>query len=147
MNKLLMILMLVGLTVGASAQPKIGSTFHGNAVRGGGVTYTKPRVTVIAPVYPYYGYNYGFNYGFRYSPIYDPFYYSPRFQSKPTQLDLDIEDIKNDYSYRISTVKKDKSLPKDERKQKVRDLKHEREDAIIEAKKNYYKQDHNDAQG
>jgi len=54
-------------------------------------------------------------------------------------LDLDIEKIKSDYGHEISTVKHDKTLSKSERKQAIRDLKHSRESAIIEAKEDYYK--------
>lgn len=143
MKKLLIVLCAVGLTLVASAQPKIGGGLKGGAIRGGGV-YVKPRVTVIAPytyVRPYYGFGYGYN---RFSPFYDPFYRYPRFESRPTELDLQIEDIKNDFQYQISSLKHDKSLAKDVRKQKMRDLKHQREDAIIEAKKNYYKAKDND---
>jgi len=137
MKKFLIVLLAIGLVSGASAQPKIGGGF-----RGGGAHYIRPRVTVIAPytyARPYYGLGNGYGLGFGYSPFYDPFYRSQRFAAKPSQLDLQIEDIKNDYSYQISSAKHDKSLAKEERKQKVRDLKHEREDAIIEAKKQFYK--------
>lgn len=143
MKKLLTALFAIGLTLGASAQPKIGDVARGSiggGIRGGGIK-TRPQVTVIVP-YTYASPYYGLGYGYRYSPysaFYDPFYRSPRFRERPSQLDLQIDDIKNEYSHRISSVKHDKSLTKDERKQKVRDLKHEREDAIIEAKKKYYK--------
>lgn len=146
MKKLLVILFSLGVTLSAAAQPKIGSGFRGgnSGVRGGGgVHYVRPRVTVIAPVapmYPYYGYGLGMGYGFGYgySPFYDPFY-DLRGQARPSQLDLEIADIKNDYKYQISSVKHDKSLSKDERKQKVRDLKHQRDDEMINAEKDYYK--------
>lgn len=136
MKQLLIALFAIGLTLGASAQPKIGSGFRGGGIRGG--VYTKPRVNVIIP-YTYARPYYGLGFGYRYSPFYDPFYQYPRIERRPSELDLRIEDIRNDYSYQISSVKHDKSLAKDERKQKVRDLKHEKEDAIIEAKRNYYK--------
>ena len=147
MKQLLILFLSAGLALGATAQPKIGSTFRSGSIRGGGVhggglRYSQPRVTVIAP-YAYAPAYRSFGYGYRYSPFYDPFYdpfyRSPRYASKPSQLDLAIEDIKEDYDYQIDSVKDDKSLSKDERKQKVRDLKHLRENAISEAKKNYYK--------
>lgn len=144
MKKLLVVLLSIGMILGASAQPKIGGGFRGGSIgRGGGVHYVRPRVTVIAP-YTYVSPYYGLGFGFGYSPFYNPYYGYPRYQSRPSQLDLQIDDIKSDFSYRISTVKHDKSLAKDERKQKVRELKHEREEAIIEAKKNYYAQKEND---
>jgi hypothetical protein len=143
MNKLLIILLFLGLTVNASAQPKIGGTVRQGAIIRDGGYKTRPNVAVVVPAYPinpYYrfGYRPFYGYGaFGYSPFFDPFY-APRVESRPSQLDLAIEDIKEEYSYKISSVKDDKTLSKDERKQKVRDLKHERDDAIIEAKKSYY---------
>ncbi len=138
MKKLLIVLLFLGLTFAASAQLKSG----------GSVRYVRPRVAVVnvVPVVPYYGYSYGYRYSpffssRLYSPFYDPFYETSRFQSKPSKLDLQIEDIRNDFKHEISTVKHDESLMKAERKQKIRDLKHSREDAIIEAKKNYYRED------
>ncbi len=144
MKKLLIILFSIGLTFGASAQPKISGGFKGGSIRGGGGVYVRPRVTVVAPyafapAYGYFGYG-GFYRSPFYDPFYDPFYRNQRFQSRPSQLDLQIEDIKEDFQYQIDTVKDDKSLTKDERKQRVRDLKHQREDAISEARKNYYKE-------
>ena len=139
MKKLLIILLSLGLVSGVSAQ-KIGSRGqHIGKINKIERRPVKPHVTVIAPVYPYaYGRGMGYGFGYRYSPFYDPFY-SPRVvHERPTQLDLQIEDIKNEYDYRIDTAKDDKSLTKDQRKQLVRDLKHEREDKIIEAKKIYY---------
>jgi hypothetical protein len=154
MKKLLIVLLACGLGIAASAQPKINQGFRGGSLSGGinhggsykgNVEYVRPRVTVIAPVapiYPYYGYGLGYGLGYRYSPFYSPFndpFYGRRYaEERPTELDLQIEDIKNEYKYKIDNVKDDKSLSKDERKQKVRDLKHQREDEIIDAKKSYY---------
>jgi hypothetical protein len=136
MKKLLIILLSLGLTFGASAQKRVG-VHHG---------YVRPRVTVIAPVYPYYGYGYGYGYSPFYNPLYDPFYAQNRFQSeRPSKLDLQLEDIQNDYQYQISTVRHDKNLARQERKQKIRDLKHQREDAVVQAKKNYYSRSDNNS--
>jgi hypothetical protein len=145
MKQLIIIFLSVGLTLGATAQPKIGGTYRGGSIRsGGGVKYVRPRVTVIPPYAYAPGFRNYYGFGFRnspfYDPFYDPFYRSQRFQSRPSQLDLAIEDIKEDYEYQIDSVKDDKTLTKDERKQKVRDLKHLRENAISDAKKNYYKE-------
>jgi hypothetical protein len=128
MKKLLVILFSLGVTFTATAQPKIGGGFHGRVYSGGGAQYVRPHVTVIAPyapVYPYYGFGLGLGYGSRfgygYSPFNDPFYYQRnnyRRNSRPSQLDLQIEEINNEYAYKISSVKDDKSIPKDERKQK-----------------------------
>lgn len=142
MKKLLIIFFSLGLTLCATAQPKIGGHFQGGirsgGSHGGGVRYVRPRVTVIAPyarMYPYY--RPGLSLGFGYSPFYDPFY-NQRYETEPTQLDLQIEDIKNNYDYKISSAKDDKTLSKDERKQLVRDLKHQKDQEIIDAKKSYY---------
>ena len=59
--------------------------------------------------------------------------------SVPTELDLEIEKIKSDYGYEISEVRHNKIISKSERKEKIRDLKHERDIAVLEAKKSYYK--------
>lgn len=144
MKKLLVILLSLGATLGATAQHRIGGGFRGGVgVHSyGGARYSSPRVTVIAPyapIYPAYGYGLGLGlgYGFGYSPFYN-MYNGPRYQSRPSQLDLQIEEIKNDYDYKISSAKHDNTMAKDERKQKVRDLKHERDQEIIDAKKSYY---------
>ncbi|MGN6615617.1 MAG: hypothetical protein ACTHJ5_00450 [Ilyomonas sp.] len=103
--------------------------------------FTNPKVRVVRviPAYgyrPFYGYKYGFN-SF-YSPFgYDRFAY-PYGYYRQSELDLQIEKINNDYQHDISTVRHDKSLTKTERKKEIRDLRHERNNAIIEAKKNYY---------
>jgi hypothetical protein len=139
MKKLLVLLLVMGVAFGAYAQAKIN--------RGGAIRSFRPRTTIIAvaPVLPYYSMGYGARYGYRFSPFYDPFYdpfySSQRFESKPSELDLEIEDIKNDFDYKIDNVKDDEALSKQDKKQRVRDLKHQRDDAIIEAKKKFYSKD------
>ena len=72
--------------------------------------------------YPYFGYPYG--YGFA------PY--------KPTsQLDAQIAAIRADYAYKIKAARKDKSVPKAERKQNILALKSEREQAVANAAKNF----------
>ena len=84
--------------------------------------------------YPYYGYPYfGFNYSWYYGR---PAYY----YNHPTKLETQLQDIENDYSHRISSVKADDSLTHHEKRVKIRELKHERDQAVDDAKKNYYKQ-------
>ena len=77
-----------------------------------------------------------------YSPYwYNPWYaYPPGYyhSARPTKLDLEIEDIKNDYKHQIWSVRHDESLSRKERRQKVHDLKHERDNEILQAKKDYY---------
>lgn len=124
MKKLLIILLAGGLAFSASAQKFVnrGSYYH-------------PRSRVVistgiyAPLHPYYGYGY-YSY---------PFYPYPYYIERPTRLDLKIEDIRNDYRDRIWSARHDKTLPRKERRNMVHKLKHERDEAIIEAKRNYHK--------
>lgn len=58
------------------------------------------------------------------------------------KLELQIEDINNDYQDRIWSAKHTKDLSRGERRVKVHELKHDRDSAIIDAKRNYYKTDY-----
>lgn len=121
MKKLLIIVAAIGLAYSASAVP---------IPHGGRFYHSRPHVVVSAgiysPFYPYYGY---------------PFYPYPAFgyAERPTRLDLKIEDIQNDYKDKIWSARHDKSLSRHERKSTVEQLKHERDQAIIDTKRNYYK--------
>ncbi|MFL9485057.1 hypothetical protein ACI6Q2_19895 [Chitinophagaceae bacterium LWZ2-11] len=124
MKKIFIIIIALALVTGVSAQG------HGFA-RGG---YYRPRTTVIvgggyAPFYPYLGL-YGYPYwGY---PMYNNMY-------MPSRLDMQIENIKHDYSDKISSVRMDESLSGKDRRQKIRDLKKERDNTIDQAKRSYYK--------
>src|SRR5260221_1892454 len=127
MKKLLIILLIVtGVSVSASAQ-------HRYYVRN---SYPRSHVVVSVgrPIYPYYSSGY-------YDPFYHPYYsygyygYSLR----PSQLDLKIEDIRNDYQDKIWSAKNDNSLSRAERKRIVHRLKYERDQAINQTKRNYYR--------
>jgi len=81
-----------------------------------------------------------------YNPWYSPFslYYGYPFApyavpNVPSKLDMQITDIKNDYADKIASVKMDKSLTKQEIREKVKEFKRERNEAVDEAKRNYYK--------
>ena len=124
MKKLLIILLIVtGVSVSASAQHR----YYGYR------SYPRSHVVVSVgrPIYPYYGY----------SGYYDPFYYPYRsgYYLRPSQLDLKIEDIRNDYQDKIWSAKNDNSLSRAERKRIVHRLKYERDQAINQAKRNYYR--------
>jgi|SRR6478735_1471962 len=132
MKKLFLILLSMALIYGASAQKIIA----------GGHYYTRPRVSVsvgtYAPFYPYYGfgyspfaYGYGFGYGYPYYGYHQPY--------RPSKLDLQVEDIKKDYQDKIWSVKNDKSLSGKEKRKEVRNLKQERDQAVLDARKNYYR--------
>ena len=128
MKKLLIILFSLGLGLGASAQHP-GRT-------AGGTRIVRPHIIIggYLPVLPYLGYGYG--YGL------DPFYGYPPYayrNNRPSKLDLQVEDIKHDYKDRIWSVKHDKSLSRQERNDKVKGLKHERDNAVSDAKRSYYK--------
>lgn len=128
MKKLLIVLLSLGLVTGVSAQ-------RGHI--GGGYHYVRPHVTVVygggfGPFYPYYGFGFGYPFGYPYPPAYG--------YSRPSKLTMQIEDIKNDYHDKIWSVKQDKSLTHKQRREKIREFKHERDQSIDDAKRNYYKQ-------
>jgi len=119
MKKILIILIATGFVITASA-----TTIHPRS----GYYHARPRVIVSTgfynPYFPYYGF-----YGYPYLGYIE----------RPTRLDLKIEGIQNDYREKIEAVRHDKSVPRRERKENVRQLKHEREEAVIQAKRDFYK--------
>ncbi|MET0242076.1 MAG: hypothetical protein ABW174_01350 [Flavitalea sp.] len=141
MKKLIVVLMALGLAFGASAQ-------RGKApVR---VQQPAQRVVVVRsypPFSPFYGYGRGFYgpYGFGNSRFgYDPYGYGYR-ERRPSKLDLEIEDIQNDYKDRIASVRSDDELSRKEKRSKIQELKYLKEKEIIDAKKSYYKTDRGDS--
>jgi hypothetical protein len=126
MKKLLIALVALTLSTGAMAQ------FH-HSYYGGGHGFYGPRVGFsVGAGYPYYPYGY---YG---APYYGyPYYYGNNggYESK---LDLKIDEIKSKYRYKISLVKHDKALTHAQKKTEKKELKYEREQAIIGAKQDYY---------
>jgi len=139
MNKLIGLIIAVGLTLGASAQTK---TIRGTLPQT--VPNGKTTVIVVRPYRPYYNPYYSPYYGFNrwgYNPYgFYPYYgFGQARVSAPSPLDLEIEQVRNDYAHELASVRHDENMSKAERKQKIRDLKHERKNAIIDAKRNYYK--------
>jgi hypothetical protein len=140
MKKLIVVWLSLLLASGVSAQ------WH---YRGG--FYARPRVSIgigvpFSPFYGYYGYSpfygyppLGFGWGYGY-PYGYPYGYGPGYRNgyRPSKLDLQIQDIESDYAHRIWTVKHDKSIRRKERKRQIHELEHERDKAIIQAKKDYY---------
>lgn len=127
MKKLILFLLfLVMLALSASAQK--------GRIRGGHVV--RPHIIV------------GVGGGFGYSPFYGPYYPYPypayRYHMMPSRLSLNIQDIQLDYADLIRSVRMDKSISKKERKQRIKELKYEREKAIIDAKRDYYYQRRSD---
>lgn len=133
MKKLLIILFSLGLTVAASAQHVRGGGYHGGGRRVVVVPSYSMSIGAFAPYYGYGFYNpwlYGNPYGSNYSP-------------RPSKLDLQIEDINADFKDKKWSVKHGQNLSRQERKQKIHELKVDRDQQILDAKKNYYKSDDN----
>ena len=124
MKKLLIIAVALTFKFGASAQYG-----HMGALR---YSYA-PRVSIFGGVGPFSPY---------YTPFYSPYYmphYGNSYRARPTKLDRQVADIKHDYDEKIWAAKHNKTLHGKGRRQEVRNLKHERDDALLEAKTNYYK--------
>ena len=121
MKKLIVIMVALVLTLGAFAQ------------KGGGVRFARPRTYVVV------GGGFGYPY---YSPFYNPWYYpgyyGPNSYHRPTKLDMQIADIKADYSDKIWSAKHETSISRKDRRHEVRRLKIERDKEIMEAKRNYH---------
>jgi len=143
-RRFLIVLFAAGLSLGASAQRSVG--YHGGGiVRGGGwhgggprVVYAYPRTYVgLGLGFGYgYGYPWGYPYGF-YGPYgYPPYYYG--YGAMPSRLALQIDDIKSDYNAQIKDVRHDKTIPRKERKEKIRQLKKDRDAAVIQARHDYF---------
>lgn len=133
MKRILVILFSLGLAYGASAQR--GHFGGGRVYHGGGVVVV-PRTYVGVGFgfgYPW-GYPYGW-YGPWYAP-YPPYYYG--YGAMPSQLELQVQDIRRDYDQQIKDVKHDKSLTRQERRTKVDQLKGDRENAIVQARHDYF---------
>ncbi|NII26665.1 hypothetical protein HB364_16370 [Pseudoflavitalea sp. X16] len=127
MKKILMIMITIGLALGASAQKRV-------VVRGGGYHYVRPRVSV--------GLGLGWGYSPFYSPygLYSPWYYPPygyNYGYRPSRLDLTIQDIKTDYADRIKSVRMGE-MTRREKRQTIAGLKIDRDKAITQARRDYY---------
>jgi hypothetical protein len=123
MKKISIVLFSVILALSASAQKRV-------IVRP--IVPVGPRIVYYS--HPYWNpYFYG---GFGYSWYNRPVYY----YHHQTKLDKQIQNIEDDYSDRISSVRADDSLSGHQRRVKVRELKRERDQAIDDLRKNYYKQ-------
>ncbi|MBO9632738.1 MAG: hypothetical protein J7578_06435 [Chitinophagaceae bacterium] len=130
MKKIIIILLAAFVTTAASAMPAASNIGGPHGPHGGWHGgYYRPRVFIGGGWYnPWYG-PWGGYYGY-------PWYSYP---TPPSQLDLQISTIRVNYADKIKSVRMDSDLTKQARKAKIRDLKTQRENAILDAKKNFYK--------
>lgn len=134
MKKIMIMLLGAGISLGAFAG-------IGGPRGSGGVHYGGGHTTVIISS-PYGFRSSGFGYG--YNPFYSPYYaynpfYSPYgYRQQPSKLDFDIAQINNNYHHDIAGTRHDKSLSRADRKAKIRDLRNERENSVLQAQNSYY---------
>jgi hypothetical protein len=129
MKKIAMALFALIITIGSVTAQKV---------------IVRPVVPAVRPhsIYyypqPYWSpYFYGRpGFGFRWMYNYPPYYH----RNHQTKLEQQIQGIEDDYSDRISSVRSDNGLSGHERRQKIRALRQERDQAIYDLKSNYYKQ-------
>jgi len=139
-KRLFILLFSLGLAFGASAQRFGGG--HGVAFGGhggyyGGGYYPRTYVGVgLGFGYPFGYYPYGWYGPWGYPYAYPPYYYG--YGAMPTQLELQIKDIKNDYDQQIKDVRHDKALTHSEKRQKVDQLKVDRDNAVVQARHDYF---------
>lgn len=131
MKAILIILTSLTISLGASAQRKGGGFFHGYS----------PRVVV-----PSINYGLGFGLGYGYPYFGYPFYFSPYGYGYPYygngrmsyNLSMEIQSIKVNYRNKIRGVRNDKSISHAQKRQEIRSLKGERDQAIADAQRNFY---------
>lgn len=113
----------------------MGLTFHASAQK---VIRAVPRY------YPRSNVSVGIGFG-AWSP-YNPYWYNPwyayppgyAYRLRPSELDLEIQDIQLYYKDKIWSVRNDESLSRKEKRKKIHELKQERDNEILEAKRDYY---------
>ena len=137
MKRLFILMLSLGVAYGASAQ----RGGHGHIAMGHGGYYGRvyvPRTYVGVGFGLGYPWGWGYPYGI-YSPWYapyPPYYYG--YGAMPNQLELQVRDIKNDYAAQIKDVKHDKALSRKERRDKVNQLKADRDNEIVQARHDYF---------
>jgi hypothetical protein len=136
MKRIFVLLLSLGVVVGASAQ-------RGHYIRpGAGFYHGGGSVVVVPRTYVGLGFGFGYPWGYPYGwygpwyGAYPPYYYG--YGAMPSQLELQVREIREDYDQQIKDVKHDKSLTKQERRAKVDQLKQEKEDAIVQARHDYF---------
>ena len=134
MKKILIIAVASIITLTTSAQRiSHGSGMHSFA--------HARRVYIVPSVGLGLGYGYGYGYPFMGYPFlgypfmgYPPYY---GYRRVPAQLNMQIQEIKNEYHDKIKATRKDKSISKTERKQQIRNLKSEKDKEILNATMDY----------
>lgn len=116
MKKLCLILLSLVIVMSASAQRKVY------------YRYSRPSRVIVS-----YGWGYPYYYPYGWWYPYPSYYYHE------SKLDMQIEDIRAEYKDRIRAVRHDKSLSRSERRSKIDALRSQREEAIMDARKDYYK--------
>src|SRR5579862_4238740 len=112
MKKLLFVAALsLAVVFGASAQ---------HLVHGGGFSYYGAPRVIVGGGFGFYG-PFPYYYPYWAYPPYGYGYYGP-----VSRLDIQIQNIKYDYSEKIASVRMDKSLTHKERRLKIKELRHER---------------------
>jgi hypothetical protein len=119
------------LIVAIFAVMLVGTVTAQRFSHGGGVAFYHPRVIVTGGYYPYWGMGFG--------PFYPYGPYDYGYYNRPSKMDLQIQDIKNDYADKIWSAKHDTSLSRRDRRLQVHELKVERDKAIYNLRRNYYK--------
>ncbi len=130
MKKISIALFALLITIGSISAQKVVVRPVAPVVTPHIIYYYYPR-PYLGPYY--YG---GLGLGYRWMYNYPPYYY----RHHMTKLEQQIQNIEDDYSDRISSVRSDNSLSGHERRQKIRALRQERDQAIDDLKSNYYKQ-------
>jgi hypothetical protein len=129
---LLIAIFSIGLAFSASAQ-RGHIAGHIGGYYGGGHYY--------APAYVGVGFGYGYPF-FPYYGLYGPWYAYPPYYygygAMPSRLAAQVQTIKDDYSQQIKAAKQDKAMTHKQRRERVRELKSERDATIIQARKDYF---------
>ena len=123
MKKLLIILIVTILSLGATAQKRYTG-------RDG---YARSHVVVVGRPYYYYPHSYWY-----YDPFYYP-YYPYGYYPQESRLDIKIDGIRSEYQNKIWSARHDKSISKVKRKELIHQLKYQRDEAINKAKEDHYK--------
>lgn len=132
MKTLLILLVSSTLTFGASAQVRVD---HDR--RGYHHSY-RPRARII--VSPSVGFGWGYGLPYYGNPRYGYPYGYPapyEYRGTPYKLALQIQSIKLDYKNQIRDARHNKSMSDTQRREEIRRLKTERDQAIISAQQNF----------